>query len=200
MRLAPVIPWLFNTVAQTYDGLKACAVTSLMLYAPQIPDLVDAKSNPSAIRFDIVIAGISETSGPDASLFCSHDLYAPPWMIHDVAGNSDRSEFNRIALLPSTLEMYPDIRAVLNGRTVDDLDPVEDGIRVAEIQRAKWIISGGTTKPGGFLQLATVTTDGMSTRIIHRWADEVASTEPQPAYSGPVPRVAALAKQIHGKR
>ena len=58
-------------------------------------------------------------------------------------------------------------------RCIDDLDPVTDGVRMFEIQRENWSF-GDDTLPGGFLQLMSLSGDGIvKTSIVHRWHEEL---------------------------
>jgi hypothetical protein len=52
--------------------------------------------------------------------------------------------------------------------TVRKFDPADHGVRLMDAQRRTY-----PDKIGGFLQLARVTRECVSSRIIHRWPDEI---------------------------
>ncbi|MGD9923919.1 MAG: hypothetical protein AB7V13_21130 [Pseudorhodoplanes sp.] len=67
--------------------------------------------------------------------------------------------------------------AIFSGcATIDDVDPAVDGLKILEAQR-QLKVSGRPGWPaahhvGGFALLSTVTRDGVTERIIHRWNED----------------------------
>jgi hypothetical protein len=112
--------------------------------------------------FDIMVGGISRLTGPDSFLLCTHARYAEPWTVLD----------------PGELMMSPMTPAIeqavvsefsRRSRSIDDLDPAADGLRMVEIQREHWPF-GSDTLPGGFVQLMSLgANSAITTRIVHRW-------------------------------
>jgi hypothetical protein len=165
MRLPPFLASVLGSLAQTYDELKAVAVDAIRSYMPEITEIV-AAGHPEPDVFDLVVGGISESTGLDSFLISSHNGFAKPWVVYDLTTLPKLAP--GLAMLPSIREMYPDIEAVLAGRSAADLDPVVDGIRLVEVQRAKWP-GPPESSPDEFLQLMTITNDAISTRVIQRW-------------------------------
>jgi len=166
---------LLGRLAESFDDLKAVAIDAIRPYIAQIKDtLLDREQD-----FDLIIAGISDSTGPEVWLMSSHNGFVKPWVISNLSGLAEFAEARGLVMLPSDREMYPEISAVLDGRSVDDLDPVADGIRLVEIQRARWP-GPAHTVPSGFLQLASVTDSAISTRIIHRWPGDETAAGPRP--------------------
>ena len=119
---------------------------------------------PAAAQFDLFVAGWSETTGAD-SFTCSNidrsNLGGPaPWDIFD----------------PGTVVMVPGTADML--QTVDEskFEPVADSIRMMNMQRRhfRFFLFGKkhyACGVGGFIELSTVTQEGISSSIIHRWPD-----------------------------
>lgn len=119
--------------------------------------------------FEIVVAGISETSGPSAYIVASHDRYGEPWELVPLTG---------LCITPANDEIHERMIAALPlDCTAEDIDPEEHGLAILEIQRAHLIendgIEGKFCAVGGFGQLTTVTADAVTSQIIHRWPDNV---------------------------
>jgi hypothetical protein len=82
--------------------------------------------------------------------------------------------------LPINEAINADLEAAFpNGARPDDVDPAAIGLRILEIQRkhpAGRDSDGGLLRNvGAFAQLTTVTPDLITTKIIHRWPDELGS-------------------------
>jgi hypothetical protein len=74
------------------------------------------------------------------------------------------------AILQEFQRRYPDVHSGA------ELDPVKDGIVQMEIQR-QFAVPDDVSHaldhmPGRFVQLTTVSADGITTRVIHRWPDD----------------------------
>jgi hypothetical protein len=103
---------------------------------------------------------MSERSGPDVFLICNHDghvsLGLAPWTVIDLPDAT---------VMPLDDQGQRELDRMCAGRSVDDLDPVIDGIRMLEIQRRMSL----PFPVGGFAQLVTVSAESISARIVHRW-------------------------------
>jgi hypothetical protein len=112
------------------------------------------------LAIDLVVAGVSERSEPVAFLLCNHDRHVSlglaPWMVIDMP---------EVAMLPLDDQGQRELDGMRAGRSVDDLDPVIDGVRMLEIQRRMSL----RFPVGGFAQLASVGAGSISTRIVCRW-------------------------------
>jgi hypothetical protein len=156
----------FQEAAASYDELKANAVNAAWtFYQTKI-----AFDDVSQIHeFEIIIAGISESTGPDSYFLCSNGCHGlPPWKIQ---------QLTEASLLPSNDAILRKFQARFpEGVTATDLDPVVDGIAAMEIQRQLAepddLAGGLVNRPGSFVQLTTVTPTEISTRIIHRWPED----------------------------
>lgn len=161
----PLIADLLGAAASTYDDLKAKAPAFICALLP-IFEASFAQCQFGS-DFDIVVAGISEMAGPDAYLICSHDRYgAAPFSTVQLSG---------LSLLPGDPAIHERVLATVLS-DVEQFDVERDGLAVLEAQRAHAVEHAGgrwLTGVGGFAQVTSITRDGISTRVIHRWADEV---------------------------
>ncbi len=89
------------------------------------------------------------------------------------------TEIESFALAPADQAIYAEL-SFLYGRTADMVDPEVDGLKVMEVLRRHPVkcASGAVTRPGGHVQIATVTRAGITTRILRWWPDPIES-EPQ---------------------
>jgi hypothetical protein len=149
----------FGSSATTYDDLKAIVVDVLKAQWPQISDMLRAQGAPD-LAFDLIVAGISERSGPDAYFLCNHDGHKSaqlkPWTV---------TELPALIVVPLDDEGQEKLDLICAGRGTDELDPAADGVRILEIQREMNL----TSPIGGFAQLTSVAAGSISTRIICRW-------------------------------
>ena len=53
-----------------------------------------------------------------------------------------------------------------------EMDAARDGLAMVRAQRNARLLDSGQPVVGAFVQLTTVTRDGISTRILHRWAED----------------------------
>lgn len=161
----PLFADLLGAVASTYDDLKAKAPAFIRDLLP----MFEASFSQCQFGgdFDVVVAGISETTGPDAWLVCSHTRYSvEPFSLVQLAG---------LTLLPGDPAIHEAVRAAVP-HDVEAFDIERDGLAVLEAQRAHAVEHAGgrwLTGVGGFAQVTSITREGISTRVIHRWYDEV---------------------------
>ena len=133
------------------DLLKACSET----YASLLDQCADGPD------FEIVLAGISESEGPQACLIASHNRYGEPWRVLGIEG---------LTALPCDETILKAVQTRISGRKAEDVDPISDGLAIMEIQRASSRLSNGELCiVGGFAQLTTVTVASITTGIIRRW-------------------------------
>lgn len=154
--LAPIAEEL--SAAPSFDGLRDGIVDCLQKCAETYRHLLNqCASGPD---FEAVIAGISETGGPTAYIVASNDRYGAPWSVIDLEGFS---------ATPVNDVIHRRLYEIAAGRYADQLDPVADGLAIMEAQRA----AGEGAFVGGFAQLTTVDADGVHSRVIHRWPDQI---------------------------
>jgi hypothetical protein len=163
--LGPLVAYALGGVAESYDGLKLVIVDALRGCVPQYLGMLGLPPEPEA--FDLVVAGFSESGGPDSFIVCGDDRHpaVPPWTV---------TALPTVFMLPVDKELGREAKALFgSASSADDLDPEEHGLRMLELQRKRWFPLGagqeGRARVGGFAQIMTVTEDLISTRIVHRW-------------------------------
>jgi hypothetical protein len=165
---------LCGEVFTSYDDMRDRIAESvrhlLQTYAPMF-EAVDAPAE----LVDVVIAGWSETRGADSFIVCNHTRYGvEPFTVVQLSDCSS---------LPGDVEIQRKILDVLpENVTADQLDPERDGLKILEVQRAARLSMPGENRPlsvvGGFAQLTSIEPNGtISTRVIHRWADAIGTSE-----------------------
>lgn len=161
-RLGPMLMADFlNTAGRTYDEMKSnAAVMAREVFECHGSTLI---GNPFGLKAEFVIAGWSEASGPDAFVISRND--AGVWMTQDtgpvmMAPGDAPTQSAALAALP------PGVTCA------DTMNPARDGLAMVLAQRAARILEDGVSVVGAFVQLTTVTQDGISTRILERWPEE----------------------------
>jgi len=168
---ALAVPFLSSVLshAETYDALKEAAPEALQTAAEMYSPIFSACC--TGADFEVVVGGFTNDGRPDAYLVASHRRYGiEPWTVAPIDG---------LVCLPNDEKLHAKIVASLPASaTPDDLDPVRDGLTILELQRsnpAAAVDGDDLCAIGGFAQLTSVTADGISTRVIHRWPDRVGS-------------------------
>jgi hypothetical protein len=166
----PVLADLFSSSgARSYDELKKAA-TAIMGAAMSYPAYREIVSGPTGNKIELVIAGWSETFGPDAFVIQLKSGSTAAWALQDIGA---------VMMAPSSPTIQQTVLAGMpQAGSADDMDPVHDGLAILEAQRAALIAvekasSDGMVTVGGFAQLTTVTSGSITTRIIHRWPGEM---------------------------
>lgn len=149
----------------SYDGLRSGLVDHLSNVFDVAGDQWEAMRGPGWSEMDIIVAGWSETSGPDSYLLRTMEGTATPaWEIIDTGG---------VLLTPSNDGIFESLGEFGRSGAISDLEM----IAIAEKQRNYTEPYGPnkieTSLVGGFLQLTTITERDISTRIIHRWNDRI---------------------------
>jgi hypothetical protein len=151
---------------RSYDELKRAAVT-IVREAMTYESYSHAFAGPFGSKIEIVIAGFSETVGPDAFV---------------VSVAEDRTltanDCGPILMAPGDHAIQAEALASLPGgvKSADDMDPERDGISMMEAQRAAFGLTGapsGMTTCGAFAQLSTISATSIISRIIKRWPYEI---------------------------
>jgi hypothetical protein len=150
-----------------YDGFRFGLVDHLRSVITATGSQWQAQRGPDCFNMDIVVAGWSETVGPDSYLIRTIEgTPTPAWQIIDTGP---------VLLTPSNNEIFE----ADGGSLADQSRAISDAelIAVAEKQR-RYVEPYGPNKietslVGGFLQVTTVTESEITTRIIHRWLDEI---------------------------
>jgi hypothetical protein len=165
----PIIWPALSLCASTYDELRerVASVTREEIASAAAQNVL--RSSPHGANFDLVIAGISSSGRTDSFLICNHSHHrVPPWTPVDLG------EF---AMLPGDARMLAEVHARPPERLPSgDIDVGAFGRRVMEIQRREpHRHESGKSYPniGGFIQLTTVTAATITTRVVHRWPDEI---------------------------
>ena len=170
-------PWLMAMCiarsGDSYDAAKQRAVQSARDCAGSLANL------PRGGLFEFYVAGFSETTGADSYCVTSSEATGVPvWQVVDLGTSS---------FAPSDQSVLDEMQRGLpaNLRTLDDLDPEREGLRVLELQRARHFTGVDSVERmniGCFAQITTVTRDAITTRILRRWPDEIGKrTGPAPA-------------------
>ncbi len=155
--------------ASGYDDFKSKIVDVVKQMAVELEAVL-----PDLAAFELSVAGFSETAGPEGfrittlavPIDTTEDIIRPFEIVEmprgfnpsPCASAADENEIrSAIATAPANLEAHA-IAALTAQRQI--------ACRDLGAERAPcWV--------GGFAQLTTVTTSGISTRIIHRWPDVV---------------------------
>jgi hypothetical protein len=165
----PLLAHFVGQVATSYDGLKANIAPALQLaYAMANEVLVKC---PRRGYFEVVIGGVSETTGPDAySISCDADGVVSPI-----------TEISELGFMPGTIPALDDLVIFAEmKRHLKSLHPdlptaeiaTEDfGLQALEIQRAARF--SDLCGVGSFAQVTSVRASGISTKILRRWDDKV---------------------------
>lgn len=168
-----------SLAGRTYDEVKARAVQTLSAsegsYEAYWKALFGDRGDPFAAMprlptenadQEVVIAGWSETCGPDAYALSLDDQGR--WSM--IAGSPPMfvAPCDHVIQERSLAVLAPHIKADHN---VDGLDPERDGLAIIEVQRRR-AIDLGIHLVGGFVQLTTITQHGASARILRTWPSE----------------------------
>lgn len=160
-RLGPLLLADFlNTAGRTYDEMKKNAATIVgELYACHGESLI---ANPFGPKAEFVIAGWSESVGPDAFVI---SLQEGAWAGQDAGA---------VMMAPGDLGLQRAVLAAMPAGVTDaeSMDAARDGLAIVQAQRAARSIENGAPVVGGFVQITTVTREAISTRILHSWPDE----------------------------
>jgi hypothetical protein len=152
---------------RTYDGFKAGLVDHLRAIFSVVGSQWQQLQGADCLEMDVIVAGWSETSGPDSYLLRTVEgTPTPAWQIIDTGD---------VLLTPSNDEIFK----ADGGSLADQSRAISDAelIAVAEKQR-RYVESYGPNKiessmVGGFLQSTKITEREISTRILHWWPDEI---------------------------
>jgi hypothetical protein len=136
----------------SYDELKRCAITLMrtMMSYGSYKWVFEGRHGP---KIEVLIAGWSETTGPDAFAISVNtgdpNPALEPWIAHDCGS---------VTMAPGTPEIEQAALAAMPAhvRCADDMDPVRDGISIMEAQRAALGLTDGPVGMvtcGAFVQL-----------------------------------------------
>lgn len=155
---------LSTMAASGFDEFKGAIGPTLM----ELNDRMAAMG--AASPFEVSVAGISEQHGPSGfriTTLQAGDEHLEPWRVIDMPRGfnpcpcnteADEQEIRvALAAAPRNLESHA-IAALKTQRDIASRD-------FAEGRTPCWV--------GGFAQLTTIATNGISTRIIHRWPNDV---------------------------
>ena len=150
-----------NMAGRTYDELKSNALEAIQT-ALVWRDQVALGPEPLKV-LRIVIAGWSETKGPDGFI-----------VVRNETGVFETGEVVTTAHTPANQKIVAAIRDAIvpNAPRHDDLVPERDGLAMIEVQRR--IIDDRSAVPlaGAFAQLTSVTREGITTRILKTWPED----------------------------
>ena len=165
-RLGPMLMADFlNTAGRTYDEMKRNAGVLVREMVECHGDTI--LGGPFGSKLEIVVAGWSETTGPDAFVISTHgdNPAVAPWTVLDCGP---------VMMTPGDPEIQQTALAAMPAGVTcaDDMDPARDGLAIVMAQRAGRVLADGMSVVGAFVQLTTVTQEGISTRILHSWPEE----------------------------
>jgi hypothetical protein len=152
---------------ETYDELKLSAVDRMRDIVGMLDEIFKATAFGS--DFDLIVAGWSESSGPDSYLVCNHARHGqPPWTV---------VELGAFSLTPSDASIHAKVFAGFpKDAGADDLDPDLEAVRVLQIQRSALLPCGPDDVPmhtvGGFAEITTITERSIESRVVHRWPED----------------------------
>jgi hypothetical protein len=131
-----------------------------------------AFAGPFGHEAEFVIAGWSEASGPDAFV-----------LSRDAAGCWVAQDTGAVMMAPGEQTIQQAALAAMPAgvASADDMDPARDGLAIVLAQRAGQTLVDGMSAVGGFVQLTTVTREGILTRILHSWPEEWGEPQVPPA-------------------
>ena len=162
-------PPIFEAISfagRTFDELRENMVPLLQFcsekYAPHF-EVCDAGPD-----FEVHVVGISETDGPTGYIVSSHDRGIDPWSLITLDGFSFGPNNPQISARV--------FGRIAPGRYIDDLDAAADGLATLEIMReipAATIAGDDQAMVGGFAQLTSIGSDGITSRILKRWPDKI---------------------------
>jgi hypothetical protein len=120
-----------------------------------------AFAGPFGREAELVIAGWSEAHGPFV-------------LSRDVAGLWVAQDTGPVMMAPGEQTIQEEALAAMPEGVAgaDDMDPARDGLAIVLAQRAGQKLVDGNSAVGGFVQLTSITRDGISTRILHSWPEE----------------------------
>jgi hypothetical protein len=145
--------------ADSYDDLKASIGQIMRHCEAMYPKLMKTKARPD---YEIYCAGISETSGPDFYYAANHKRRA------DVASYTATCPGGSSLIQPCTKGIADEIMISWQGRCTEALDPLIEGPRMIEIQRAH-LNSAFPDQIGGLCTVSTVTAESITQRVARRW-------------------------------
>jgi hypothetical protein len=161
-RLGPLLMADFlNTAGRSYDEMKRnAAVMAQELFECHGDTFI---GNPFGPKSEFVIAGWSDAHGPDAFTISRDDNGA--WIVTDTGA---------VMMAPgdATIQQVALATLPVGVTSAEAMDPARDGLAMFMAQRAARILADGMPVVGAFVQLTTVTQDGISTRILERWPEE----------------------------
>jgi hypothetical protein len=144
--------------ATSYDDLRSRVAKILKDYLGPVAPAWEKQLGQDALKFEVVVAGWSESRGPAAFVMATSDLNdahgLPAWTPVDVPG----AYFS-----PSNEQLSADFARIQ--LSFDDATAVE----LVRRQRAM-------DRVGSFVQLTTVRREGIETRILKRWPDVIGKT------------------------
>ena len=170
----PLLAHFIGHGAVTYDGLKS-DIVSVLKHAFASTRTV-LKQAALGAAFEVVIGGISERSGPDAYVISGSDK----------GSMSPITPITDLGFLPTTPEIDTLVERMaidawiknpasygLATALIEEIDPVDFGLQIIEMQRAAKFGGRDSCYIGGFAQLTTVRKSGIQTRVIRRWPDKI---------------------------
>lgn len=163
--LSMMLADFISPMAQSYDELSETMPGKLRdLWRPVKKKWEeDSRAGPGGGDFELVVAGISESSGPNCYALTSTGMNGlRPW---------ERVDLD-YAVSPVDGSMGPECVKDLIHRYADSA-----AISLMLAQRNVRTVYGSSELPictvGGFIQETIVTRQSISTRVIHRWPDVI---------------------------
>lgn len=166
-------------------GKRYASFDEMIQYAEsELPGMHASFNLPNGA--DVVIAGISEARGAEAYLFRTEDV-VPPMNSREEMEASELYDIPfKFVKLPNVVEspVCPPEMSIAAG--YEGIDPNADEACVIWSIRKLMTMQRHIALPpgisiGGFAQVATVTAEGITQRIIERWSADMLGNATQPA-------------------
>jgi hypothetical protein len=164
----PILALALSAAGETYDEMKEFSPLCVREAAEMHRENLEMCAYGST--FAVFVAGLNAEGRGDAFMICNDQRLTEPFAVHPVGG---------LAMLPADPEILQDCANRLPPNiNPQDLDPESHGLIILEAQRRFALANLDhrhhelkLSPVGGFAQLTSVTREGISTRVLHRWPD-----------------------------
>jgi hypothetical protein len=164
----PLLAHLIGHAATSYDALKINIVEILSNAYANTRVVLEKGVTGSALN--VVIGGFSETVGADAYVVvCDDDgMVSPLTQITDFGFMPSCPQITSFVQMQAAKHQW-------SKSAIDEIDAADFGLRTIEMQRALKFGDYNTCHVGGFAQITSIRPDGIETKLLRRWPDEIGS-------------------------
>jgi hypothetical protein len=159
----PLLAHFVGHESTSYDELKA-NITKVLQNVYTLTSHILTKCVFGG-RFEVVIGGISETTGPDAYMIaCDADGVVSPI-----------TEIPELGFMPSSIQELHDFVTftAMQQHAGSKVHPADFLLQAMEIQRSARFGEYDTCHIGAFAQITSIRADGIETKILRRWSDTI---------------------------